>query len=169
VTAPEGGRPEVASDGEALYQLSTAYAAAVDRRDGVGFAALFVASGELLVPDVPADLGPVISRTGHEALRRIPDGLRRYDRTFHQVSNHRFSIDGDRATGDVQCVAHHVLAAHGHGADPPGRGTDTVWFIRYRDDYVRTTDGWRFGRRALHLQWIEEHPVSSLRSDPVDG
>jgi hypothetical protein len=34
-----------------------------------------------------------------------------------------------------------------------------VWFIRYRDDYVRTPTGWRFARRVLDLQWVEEHTV----------
>ena len=114
------------SDREALRWLSTAYAAAVDDRDGARFAALFIESGELLVPDLPGDLRPVIRRAGHAALRRVPEGLRRYERTFHLVSNHRFSIDGQRAAGEVQCVAHHVMAA---GQGTAGRtGTDTVAF-----------------------------------------
>ena len=37
-----------------------------------------------------------------------------------------------------------------------------VWFIRYRDQYRRTGLGWKFVRRELHLQWVEEHPVRVL-------
>ncbi len=173
---------------EALRSLSTDYAAAVDARDGDALAALFVESGELLVPDVPADLRPVVRRAGSGALRRVPEGLRRYARTFHQVSDHRFTIAGDRATGEVRCVAHHVTAdpaaptgaptedrpeggPQGWPESRPGAraGTDTVWYIRYDDDYVRTDRGWRIERRVLHLQWVEEHPVSVLPVPPPSG
>ncbi len=54
----------------------------------------------------------------------------------------------------------------------PGRdgsrpaGTDTVWYIRYRDRYRRSGPGWRFVRRELHLQWVEEHPVAMVVPPP---
>ena len=47
---------------------------------------------------------------------------------------------------------------------PEGRaegGTDTVWFIRYHDTYRSTDSGWRFARRELHLQWVEERPIAA--------
>jgi hypothetical protein len=157
-------------DEEALRALSTAYAAAVDTCDGAMLASLFVPEGELVVPNYPDDLRPTIIRKGHEALRRLPDGLRRYHRTFHQVSNHVYAIEGDRATGEVQCVAHHVTGAGGRDEDGragDGRaGTDSVWFIRYGDEYRRTGAGWRIERRQLHLQWVEERPVAVLGAVP---
>jgi hypothetical protein len=42
-----------------------------------------------------------------------------------------------------------------------------VWFIRYRDQYRRSGAGWRFVRRELHLQWVEEHPVTALGVPPT--
>jgi hypothetical protein len=155
-------------DEEALRQLSTGYAAAVDARDGDRFAELFVADGELVVPDFPDDLRPVITRAGHDVLRKVPQGLRRYARTFHQVSNIQLAVDGDRAAGEVQCVAHHVSAIDGDRAGEPLAGTDVVWFIRYADRYRRTASGWKFERRALHLQWVEHHPVALLAPVPAD-
>ena len=126
------------------------------------FAALFVPDGELVVPDVPADLRPVITRAGHEALRRIPEALGRYERTFHVVGGSEFSVQGDEASGVVQCIAHHVMGADDRSA-PDGRaGIDVVWFIRYRDRYQDAGSGWRFVRRVLHLEWVEERPVSVL-------
>jgi SnoaL-like domain len=149
----------------ALRTLSLDYAAAVDDRDGERLSQLFVADGELVVPKFPDDLGPVITRAGHQALRRVPQGLSVYERTLHQLSNHRYQVDGDQASGEVQCVAHHLSAAGGRtgAAGPEGSvATDMVWYIRYRDGYRRTDAGWRFVRRELHLQWVEDHPVRAL-------
>lgn len=148
-------------DEASLRSLSTAYAAAADARDGEGLASLFADDGALVVPNLPSDLRPVVARRGHDALVQVAEMLRRYDRTFHLVTNHRFAVEGDRASGEVQCVAHHVSPS----GDPAGlgpAGTDTVWFIRYRDRYRRSATGWRFERRELHLQWVEEHPVALL-------
>jgi hypothetical protein len=167
-----------------LRALSTAYADAADARDGAAMAALFVSDGSLVVPDYPSDLRPVVTRQGHQALQRIPEVLRRYHRTFHLVGGARYDVDGDRATGEVQCVAHHVTADGGPGpdgsvggngpdgsrrAEPTRAGTDTVWFIRYRDRYRRSGPTWRFVRRELHLEWVEEHPVALLGPPPADG
>jgi hypothetical protein len=143
---------------EELRSLSTEYGAAADGRDGDRFAQLFVADGELVVPNFPEDLRPVITRSGHDSLRRVPDRLRVYDRTFHQMSNHRYVVEGTTATGTVLCMAHHASAAEGPGG---GGGTDTVWFIRYHDTYRSTDSGWRFARRELHLQWVEERTIAS--------
>jgi hypothetical protein len=161
------------SDDDALRALSVAYAAAADARDGDGLASLFVEDGALVVPTFPTDLRPVVTRQGHEAVRQVAEMLRRYDRTFHLVSNSRFAVDGDDASGEVQCVAHHVTGAKvpSGGAVRSGAesaGTDTVWFIRYRDRYRRSGTDWRFVRRELHLQWVEEHPVATL-GPPSDG
>jgi hypothetical protein len=170
------GRPEPVpvgwEDEASLRSLSTAYAAAADARDGEWLASLFVEDGALVVPSLPSDLRPVVTRRGHDALVQVAEMLRRYDRTFHLVTNHRLAVEGDAASGEVQCVAHHVSFA---GAPPDGdtagagpAGTDTVWFIRYRDRYRRSGAGWRFERRELHLQWVEEHPVA-LFGVPAGG
>ena len=87
----------------ALRLLSTSYAAAVDLRDGDRFASLFVEHGELVVPNYPEDFRPSITRAGHDELRRIPEALRHYRRTFHQMSNHEFVIEADTASGSVRC------------------------------------------------------------------
>ena len=171
------GRPE--RDGDALQELSLAYAAAADARDGEALAGLFVEGGTLVVPKYPVDLRPVVTRSGPDALAQVAAMLGRYDRTFHLVAEGHFAVEGDQASGEVPCVAHHVTAAEEgeegtagsgppEGAGPSARaGTDMVWFIRYRDRYRRTPSGWRFERRELHLQWVEEHPVSVLGM-PID-
>ncbi len=155
------------ADERALLALSVAYAACADARDGEGLAALFTEDGALVVPRPPSELRPVSVRSGHDALAEVAALLGRYERTFHLVSTPRFEVGGDEATGEVPCVAHHLSAPADPGADGPA-GTDTVWFIRYRDQYRRTGSVWRIVRRELHLQWVEEHLVSVL-GPPPDG
>ena len=169
--ATERAGTDEGADHRALFALSVAYAAAADARDGEGLVALFVEDGELVVPRPPAELRPVTVRSGHDALRQVADFLGRYHRTFHVVPNARYELDGDEATGEVQCVAHHLTAASSSSEDGGGdgrAGTDTVWFIRYRDRYRRSDSTWKFLRRELHLQWVEEHPVALL-GPPTEG
>ncbi len=174
MTGPGGPSPTVGPpvgdhDRVALLALSLAYAAAADRRDGDGLAALFVPDGELVVPDYPDDLRPVLVRSGHDAIGRIPGRLAHYAHTVHLVAGHRFTVDGDTATGEVDCVAHHVTSTPppepsvpiDAGRPAPG-ATDTVWFIRYGDRYRRSGEGWLIVRRELHLLWVEERPVARV-------
>lgn len=156
-------------DESALRSLSTSYAAAIDLQDGDRFASLFVEDGELVVPNYPEDFRPLITRAGHDELRRIPGALRHYRRTFHQMSNHEFVIEADTARGSVWCVAHHVMAAEA-GSPASGTvasgGTVVVWFIRYADAYRRVGDDWKFIRRTLHLEWVEERPGPKVAPGP---
>jgi hypothetical protein len=150
-------------DEAALRDLSVAYAAAADARDGERFAGLFAVDGALVVPSYPEDLRPVITRAGTESLRLVPEGLGRFELTFHEVTNSSFTIGDERASGQVQCTAHHLSATGAAGASGGGPAwTDTVWFIRYHDEYVRVATGWKFARRVLHLQWVEEHAVERV-------
>ena len=143
-----------------LRSLSVAYAFAADAGDGGRFADLFVPEGELVVPNFPTDLRPVVTRAGHEALGQIPEALQRYHRTFHLLGESEYAVHGDEATGLVQCLAHHVLGGDDRSSGDGRAGTDVVWFIRYEDLYRATGSGWRIGRRVLHLQWVEERPVT---------
>jgi SnoaL-like domain len=143
-----------------LRTLSDAYAAAVDNRDGDGFASLFLPDGELIAPDVRGDLSPVFSRKGRDRLRHVLDGLDRYRHTFHEVTTTRYEVGDETASGRIWCTAHHVTADETDQVPPPG--TDTIWAIRYADDYQRTSEGWRIARRVLHLLWISERPVLQI-------
>ena len=118
--------------------------------------------GELVVPRYPDDLSLAVTRSGRDTLRLIPEFLRRYDRTFHLVSNPQYEVEGDRARGQVSCIAHHIVPAEGSEAGGPVTPTDLVWHIRYIDDYRHEEGVWRFTRRELHLQWVEVRPVAAL-------
>jgi hypothetical protein len=149
------------TDKDDLRSLSTGYAAAVDSLDGDAFAALFTTDGELWVPAVGRGTAPTICRTGVEQLRRIPDGLAGFHGTRHRVGATSYEVHGDTAVGTVTGVAHHLTAsggADGNGRDG-GPGIDTIWYLRYEDEYRRGADGWLIAKRALHLRSTEERVV----------
>ena len=158
-TGPVGGPVDGAVVAE-LLGLAHGYAEAVDTLDGVAFADLFTGDGELWVPDPPAGGDPTIRRAGRAQLERIPSGLARYHATHHAVRSSTYEIGDGTATGDVTGVAHHLSA--GDPGDPAGGGTDMIWYLRYVDGYVRTGEGWRIRRRALHLVATEVRALAHL-------
>ena len=137
--------PDPTADRVALRHLVDSYAVGCDRRDIDILQACFVAGGTNTVHWLDRD---PTSMTAPHDLERIPTGLARYDRTFHFVGNHRVELDGDAASGDVYCFAHHITGTN-----------DFVMAIRYEDRYTRTPDGWRIATRDLRLQWTANETI----------
>jgi uncharacterized protein (TIGR02246 family) len=139
----------------ALRGLVDAYAQSVDARDADRFAGLFAPDGELVVFE-PEEAEPSISWRGPEELREVMKLLSSYSTTFHLMANHTCEIDGDAASGEVYCLAHH-LTEEGKGGD------NTLMVIRYRDRYTRQDGAWRFARRDVMRQWTEHHAAERAR------
>ena len=157
-----------AADTAALRSVAHGYAAAVDALDGPAFADLFTEDGELWVPDPIAGFDPTIMRSGRARLERIPSGLAKYHATYHAILSAAYDVDGDRATGTVTGVAHHVAPDLGAGAVG---GLDVIWYLRYADRYVRAGDSWLLARRTLHLRHIENRRITNIgpgRPSPRD-
>lgn len=133
------------ADRVALRHLVETYAAGCDRRDLSLLLQVFVDGAEMHVhrPGKPSTM------TAPADLERIPRGLARYDRTLHVLANHFVQLDGDEATGDLYCSAHHLTGTE-----------DFVMHIRYEDRYRRTPDGWRIARRDLQLLWTTTETVT---------
>jgi hypothetical protein len=64
-------------------------------------------------------------------------------------------LDGDRATGESYCLAHHLSA----GED--GQRTMMIASIRYLDEYVKQDGGWLFAERRLMVNWTETRPSTA--------
>ena len=64
------------------------------------------------------------------------------------------SIEGDRPTGVVYCLAYHLIA----DSDPR---QSFVMLIKYNDEYALTGNGWRFAYRHQDFIWQEYHTVDS--------
>jgi ketosteroid isomerase-like protein len=128
---------------EHLRALVDAYAVAVDERDADAFAALFTDDALLVVAD--ADGSERARYDGRAAIAAIPSALQRFDRTFHAVTTHHCTGDGDQVHGVTYCEAHHLDGE-----------SDWVMHIRYDDDYVRSPEGWRFATRTVRRLWTEQ-------------
>jgi uncharacterized protein (TIGR02246 family) len=132
-------------DRDALRRLVERYATAVDHRDLDGAAGCFLPDGRLTVGDgAPLE--------GREAIVGALGRLSRYEVTGHLLGHSNHAVDGDRATGESWCRAHHVY-------EEGGVRRDRVMEIRYLDRYVRGGEGWRIEDRHLVVDWLEDRPL----------
>jgi hypothetical protein len=150
----------------ALRSLSARYARALDSRDPDLFVSVFHPDAQIVVCYSDPEREPVVT-TGHAEMRTIAPAMTRYTKTFHTVAQATYDVDGDGATGEVYCVAHHLITDH-EGATFMG-----VFFIRYEDQYARTQRGeWKITIRRLVIEWGERRPISladPMRRDGVSS
>lgn len=135
----------------ALRRLAEAYGRAVDLRDGSAFADVFTEDAILGVIE-PGEDEPNLTYEGRAALETVPELVKTWDTTMHVMTNHYIDLDGDTGTGLV-----YGLTLHFRDGDGGGQGENTFMILHYRDQYVRTADGWRIKRRDVLRQWTEYH------------
>jgi hypothetical protein len=88
---------------------------------------------------------------GREALTPVFDDLNSYQATMHFNGQTTTSLDGDRATGESYCIAHHLFTEDGE------RKLMIAW-LRYRDTFVKLDRAWLFAERNLYVDWTETRP-----------
>ncbi|SFS09075.1 nuclear transport factor 2 family protein [Sphingomonas jatrophae] len=127
-------------DKSALEELAMAYCHAVDRQD-------YVLLRSLYHDDAIDDHGPMFYGSPDEYVAWLPSMLSNWSATSHQLSNMLFLVDGDRAEGELAVTAYHrtkddrrEMIAHG----------------RYMDSYEKRDGIWKFFRRSLALDWMED-------------
>lgn len=149
--APLSARFERVEALQAIGELPSRYAMALDARDVDSLVGLFV-------DDVEAGaLG-----TGRPALKSWFDvRLRRFYRSIHLICGQQIDlIDATHATGSTYCRAEHE--------------DGTGWFIitmRYDDVYERRGEGWFFVRRREHPWYsvdVTERPGPDFVRWPAD-
>ena len=151
-----GAVPLTVSDRLELADLVHRYAAAVDDRRFDEVPELFTDTAELILPDPPRNLNPVLVKHGPDGIREAMAALDTVTRTQHEIVGEVYGADRGQATGRITCVAHHWTQT----ADD---STDLVWHLRYDDEYLPDSSGWRINRRALTLNAIETRPIRKLR------
>jgi SnoaL-like domain len=153
MTTPDA-RAEDADDRQAIRDLVDAWAHCADRRKPHDQAALFIADCTVTVyQGDPASNEPVQCLRGHAEMAEAFKVLDTYDATTHFNCQSTVSLDGDRATGETYCLAHHVKSED-------GQATLLIIFIRYLDTFIRQSATWRFGERTLIIDWADQRPLS---------
>jgi hypothetical protein len=146
--------PGEAADRLAIRELVEAYAHCADRRDAKGQMALFTTDTHFVVYMDAKDPKPSQDLHSREALAPVFADLNRYDATTHFVGQSTiFTLNGDRATGEVYCLAHHVTA-------DGGNRRLMIASLRYLDTFVKIDGVWLFAERLLYVDWLEERVLS---------
>ena len=125
-------------DGQAVGELIIRYGSSLDERNWERLATCFV-------PEVKSVLagGPMMN--GYEELEAaIRFALGAYERTHHHIAGQEAEIDGD-----VARLRANLIATHVHD------GTTFVVGGVYREELVRTPQGWRISYHELDALWME--------------
>jgi hypothetical protein len=85
---------------------------------------------------------------GRESLTPVFENLKTYEATMHFNGQSTVGVDGDRATGETYCLAHHV-------SSDGGRRSLMIAALRYQDGFVKANGTWRFAERRLYVRWTE--------------
>jgi hypothetical protein len=141
-----------AADRLAIQELVHAYARCADRRDAEGQMALFTEDTHFAVFMEAWNPEPTQDLHGREALAPVFDALNAYAVIMHFNGQSTVELDGDRATGETYCLAHHLTEAEDESR------TLMVASIRYLDTFVRQDGAWLFAERRLMVNWTDKRP-----------
>lgn len=146
--------PEEAADRLAIRELVEAYAHCADRRDARGQMALFTTDTHFVVYMNSKDPKPTMDLHSREELAPVFADLNKYDATTHFVGQSTiFTLNGDMATGEAYCLAHHVTV---EGV----KRRLMVASLRYADTFAKIDGAWFFAERKLYVDWVEERAIS---------
>jgi ketosteroid isomerase-like protein len=140
--------PEEAADRLAIRELIDAYGHCADRRDARGQMALFTEDAAFHVFMDSRSPEPTYVLHGREALHPVFADLNQYQATTHFNGQSTIRLDGDRATGESYCIAHH-LTVKGE------KRTLMLASIRYLDQFVKQDGAWLFAERRLMVDWTD--------------
>ena len=143
--------PTEQADRLAILELIDAYAHCADRRDAEGQKSLFTEDSHFVVYMDGQGSEPTQVLDGREALTPVFDALNNYQATMHFNGQSTIALDGDRATGESYCIAHHLFTEAGQ------RKLMVAW-LRYDDTFVKVDDAWLFAERNLYVDWTETRP-----------
>src|ERR1700746_635882 len=136
--------PTEQADRLAIRELVDAYAHCADRRLAEGQKALFTEDTHFVVYMSGQGSEPTQVLDGREALNR-------YEATQHFNGQSTITLDGDRATGESYCIAHHLFTED-------GERKLMLAHLRYGDTFVKLDGAWLFAERNLYVDWIETKP-----------
>jgi len=137
-----------AADRLAIRELVDAYAFCADTRDAEGQKALFTDDTHFVVYMAGEGSEATDDLQGRESLTPVFDTLNTYEVTMHFNGQSTVAVDGERATGETYCLAHHVYS-------DDGERRLMIAALRYQDRFAKTDETWRFAERRLYVRWTE--------------
>jgi hypothetical protein len=143
---------EEAADRLAIRELVDAYAFCADRRDAEGQKALFTDDTHFVVYMAGEGSEATDDLHGRESLTPVFENLNTYEVTMHFNGQSTVALDGERATGETYCLAHHVYSAD-------DERKLMIAALRYQDAFAKADGTWRFAERRLYVRWIETRPI----------
>jgi ketosteroid isomerase-like protein len=129
----------VADDLSLIQQVLVRYANAIDELD-------FDALASVFTPDARASYAGGPWLVGLDAIVEYISPLRSFGASFHFMGNMQIDVDGDRARASTRSLTHLVAAD----------GVLHARALRYRDQLIRTGEGWRITERVHTAQWMWE-------------
>src|SRR6266700_4827018 len=140
--------PEAAAGRLEMRELVDAYAHCADRRDAEGQKALFTEDTHFVVYMDGQGSEPTQVLDGREALTPVFDDLNRYQATMHFNGQSTIALDGERATGESYCIAHHLFTDE-------GERKLMVAHLRCEDTFAKLDGAWLLAERNLYVDWTE--------------
>ncbi len=136
------------SDRLEIQDLMVDYCYAIDTRD-------WDALDHLFTPDAIIDYSEMVGVKGTlpEIKAFLAASMEAISACQHIISTSKITIDGNRAWGRTICTNPMVLKPDGH-----------VFIVGlwYRDEFVRTPDGWRIASRYEENGWRYNVPAGLL-------
>lgn len=120
---------------DALRDLATRYARAIDRRDQALLRSVYH-------DDAIDDHGVVFCDSAALFIARQPEIMAPFAITAHYLCNQSYRIEGDRADGEIYFIAY-------HRTDAPDGGSHIIASGRYLDNYERRGAEWKIAHRRL--------------------
>ena|SRR6476620_3610613 len=142
-----------AADRLEIRELVDAYAHCADRRDAKGQMSLFTPDAHFVVfMDTRSDK-PSMELKRREDLASVFHELNKYEATTHFMGQSTVVLDGERATGETYCIAHHVSAFE-------GKRTLFIASLRYYDVFAKVEGKWLFAERKIVADWTDTRSIN---------
>jgi hypothetical protein len=132
-----------------IQDLINTYAHCADNREAQKQAELFTENAVVNV-FMGKEKQAVQTLHGRKELAEAFQALKQYDVTTHFNGQSIVSINGDTATNESYCLAHHIKYAE---------KTLLIMSIRYRDKLVKQNNKWLFAERDLFIDWTDSREL----------
>ncbi len=141
-----------ATDRLEIRELVDAYAHCADRRDAKGQMSLFTNDTRFVVFMDARSEKPSMELNRREDLSPVFNELNKYETTSHFIGQSTVILDGDRATGETYCIAHHVSVSQ-------RKRTLFIASLRYYDVFAKVEGKWLFAERKIMVDWTDTRPM----------